>query len=54
MAQPTIELPELPQDWLGLPPDDTSFAMPDDVILFGGGLLGGLPMPAQWSLATAA
>ena len=53
MPQPTLELPDLPQDWQHPPPADTPPAMPDGVASSGGGLLSGLPMPAQWSLANS-
>ena len=53
MAQPTLELPALPQGWLDLPPDGTSLHMPDDVVWFADGLLGGLPKPAPWSPANS-
>jgi hypothetical protein len=53
MPQPPLELPDLSQDWVGLPPDGISPTMPDGVASSGGGLLGGLPMPAPWSPANS-
>src|SRR5882757_2855967 len=41
------------QDWLDLPHADTPPAMPDGVDSSGRGILSGLPMPPDWSLANS-